>query len=88
MILIHRWYRNNKLDEFAVSEKNLLLAYFLAAASIFERERSNERLGWAKSSILVEIVSSYLNKDLISYEQRRSFTHGLRNITSGLDQNG
>ncbi|KAM7503078.1 hypothetical protein LguiB_001982 [Lonicera macranthoides] len=83
-----RWYRNNKLVDFGISEGRLLLAYFLATANIFERERSNERLGWAKSSILVEIVSTYINNDLTSYEQRQSFIHGFRNRTSGLDENG
>ncbi|KAM7497742.1 hypothetical protein LguiA_022156 [Lonicera macranthoides] len=83
-----RWYRNNKLVDFGISEGRLLLAYFLATANIFERERSDERLGWAKSSILVEIVSTYINNELTSYEQRQSFIHGFRNRTSGLDKNG
>ncbi|KAM7503070.1 hypothetical protein LguiB_001974 [Lonicera macranthoides] len=83
-----RWYRNNKLVDFRISEGRLLLAYFLATGNIFERERLNERLGWAKSSILVEIVSTYINKELTSYEQRQSFIHGFRSRTSGLDKNG
>ncbi|KAM7503068.1 hypothetical protein LguiB_001972 [Lonicera macranthoides] len=85
---LYQWYRNNKLVDFGISERRLLLAYFLATANIFERERSNERLGWAKSSVLVEIVSTYINNELTSYEQRQSFIHGFRNRTSGLDKNG
>ena len=43
-----------------MSKEKLLSAYFLAAASIFEPERSSERLGWTRTAVLVDAVSAYL----------------------------
>ncbi|KAJ7950500.1 Copalyl diphosphate synthase [Quillaja saponaria] len=40
---LQRWYQELNLAEFGLSKENLLLAYFLAAASIFESNRSPER---------------------------------------------
>ncbi|CAI9784774.1 unnamed protein product [Fraxinus pennsylvanica] len=46
------WYENDNLQELGITRKYLLRAYFSAAASIFEPERSNVRLAWAKSLII------------------------------------
>jgi hypothetical protein len=58
-----------------LSRKTLLFAYFLAAASIFEPERSNERLAWMKTTALVEAITSYFDED----GMRAAFLHEFRN---------
>jgi hypothetical protein len=57
---IYRWYDMNKLAEFGVTPKCVLRAYFLAAANIFEPDRAAERLAWARTAVVAEAVSSYL----------------------------
>jgi ent-copalyl diphosphate synthase len=49
----------------------------LAAASIFEPERSNERLAWAKTKALVEAITSYFDEE----EMRTAFLHSFKNNT-------
>ncbi|XP_035548925.1 (-)-kolavenyl diphosphate synthase TPS28, chloroplastic-like [Juglans regia] len=66
---IQRWYEECNLGEFGFSKRALLLAYFLAAASIYEPERSRERLAWVKTTALVETIASYFDKE----EMRRAF---------------
>jgi len=39
------------------------LAYFLTAASIFEPQRSHERLAWAKTTALLETITSYISDE-------------------------
>ena len=82
---MYRWYAKCNLGEFRMTQRNGLLAYYLAAASIFEPERSKERLAWAKTAILVETIVSYFKKEGNSTKQRRQFLHEFRNNCSHLD---
>ncbi|KAL9142870.1 hypothetical protein ABFS82_14G199600 [Erythranthe guttata] len=66
---IQKWYRNCNLGEFGLSERNLLLSYFIASASVFEPEKSNQRIAWAKTVILLETIKS----QQLSTEQKREF---------------
>ncbi|KAI6695564.1 hypothetical protein NL676_023274 [Syzygium grande] len=68
-----RWYCESKLVDFAISGKTLLYSYFTAAASIYEPDRARERLAWAKTSMLVDAIASYLDGEGTSREQRRAF---------------
>ena len=43
-----------------MNRRSLLLAYFLATASIFEPEKSHVRLAWAKTMVLLETITSYV----------------------------
>ena len=52
-----------------MSERSLLLAYYIAASTTFEPEKSSERLAWAITTILVEIIAS----QKLSDEQKREF---------------
>ncbi|KAK6141389.1 hypothetical protein DH2020_024880 [Rehmannia glutinosa] len=70
---LYRWYRNCSLGEFGLSERSLLLAYYLAAASVFEPEKSEERLAWAKTAILVETIVSHFDRQQLSREQKHAF---------------
>jgi ent-copalyl diphosphate synthase len=85
MITFIRWYSESRLGEFGLSKRDLLMAYFLAAASIFEPERSHERLAWAKTTTLLETITSYirdddLKKDFVKkfndYINRRDYSIG------------
>jgi len=67
MALYIRWYSEAGLERFGLNKQSLLFAYFIAAASIFEPERSRERLAWAKTATLLETLGSY-----ITDEQTRS----------------
>ncbi|KAG6700313.1 hypothetical protein I3842_08G106300 [Carya illinoinensis] len=66
---LYRWYEDCNLGEFGLSKRALLLGYFLAAASIYEPERSRERLAWVKTTALVETIASYVDKE----QMRRAF---------------
>ncbi|KAG2693657.1 hypothetical protein I3760_08G106500 [Carya illinoinensis] len=66
---LYRWYEECNLGEFGLSKRALLLGYFLATASIYEPERSRERLAWVKTTALVETITSYFDKE----EMRRAF---------------
>jgi len=59
--------------DFGTSGKTLLYSYFTAAASIYEPERARERLAWAKTSVLVDAIASYLEGEGTSRERRRGF---------------
>ncbi|XP_031110973.1 (-)-kolavenyl diphosphate synthase TPS28, chloroplastic isoform X2 [Ipomoea triloba] len=56
--IIRKWYKDCNLAQYGVSERSLLLGYYLAMASIFEPERSKERLAWAKTSALIEAITT------------------------------
>ncbi|CAI9781173.1 unnamed protein product [Fraxinus pennsylvanica] len=59
---IQKWYSKYEIGEYGMSERNLLLAYYLAAASYFEPEKSKERLAWAKTTILMETIASHFGQ--------------------------
>nr|QMW69080.1 terpene synthase 3 [Callicarpa americana] len=70
---IQKWYRSCSLEEFGLSERSLLQAYYIAAACAFEPEKSEERLAWAKTAILVETIISHFHRQQLSREQKRAF---------------
>ena len=74
--IIFRWCAECKLEDYGLTSRSLLMAYFVAAASIFEPERSNERLAWAKSRSLIETVGSHFKEE--TSEQRSAFVHVFR----------
>ncbi|XP_012473916.1 ent-copalyl diphosphate synthase 1 isoform X1 [Gossypium raimondii] len=73
---MQRWYWEMGLGDFGMSRRSLLLSYFMAAASIFEPERSQERLAWAKTAFLVETIASSFHSGIhrpSDYELRKRF---------------
>ncbi|XP_021680569.2 ent-copalyl diphosphate synthase 1-like [Hevea brasiliensis] len=84
-----KWYEECNLGDFGISKRELLLSYFLAAASIFEPERSKERLAWAKTTILLKTIDSYFDENNNSIEQRRAFVQEFKNgVGAGGPVNG
>ncbi|KAL8530613.1 hypothetical protein ACS0TY_007590 [Phlomoides rotata] len=70
---IQKWYRSCGLGELGLSEGRVLLAYFVAAACVYEPEKSQERLAWAKTAILLETITSHFDRQQLSSEQKRAF---------------
>ncbi|KAL0393921.1 UNVERIFIED_CONTAM: Peregrinol diphosphate synthase TPS1, chloroplastic [Sesamum latifolium] len=75
---MQQWYENFNVCEFGVSRKDVLLAYFLGSASMFEADRSKERMAWAKSQIISKMITSFLNEETTSSEQKAALLTGLR----------
>ncbi|KAJ4846430.1 (-)-kolavenyl diphosphate synthase tps28, chloroplastic [Turnera subulata] len=71
-----KWYEEYNLREYGVGRRTLLLAYFIAAASIFEPEKSKERLAWAKTTVLLETIGSYFDGETGAFSmERKDFVH-------------
>ncbi|KAL0418739.1 UNVERIFIED_CONTAM: Kolavenyl diphosphate synthase TPS5, chloroplastic, partial [Sesamum radiatum] len=85
---LYRWYRNCELGEFGLSERSLLQAYYIAAASIFEPEKSGERLAWAKTAALVETIVSHFDRQQLSREKKWAFVDEFRHGSIIRDANG
>ncbi|KAK6780531.1 hypothetical protein RDI58_022715 [Solanum bulbocastanum] len=53
---ILQWYKECRLVEFGLSERSLLVKYYLAMGSVFEPERYKERLVWTKVAAIMETI--------------------------------
>ncbi|KAL8510591.1 hypothetical protein ACS0TY_017423 [Phlomoides rotata] len=87
---IQQWYKSCNLEEFGLSQESLLIAYYIAAASVFEPEKSGERLAWAKIATLVKTITS---QELAKYQKHdfiREFEHGsiLKKANGGSGESG
>jgi hypothetical protein len=60
---IFRWCMENGLESFGVTGDDVLRAYFLAAACIFEPRRAAERLAWARATLLANTISAHLRNN-------------------------
>ncbi|RHN40781.1 putative ent-copalyl diphosphate synthase [Medicago truncatula] len=49
-------WNQSELEGFGLSKESMLFAYYVAAANIFEPEGSLERLAWAKTTDLLQIL--------------------------------
>nr|A0A1X9IRQ7.2 RecName: Full=Copalyl diphosphate synthase 1, chloroplastic; Short=IrCPS1; AltName: Full=Terpene synthase 3; Short=IrTPS3; Flags: Precursor [Isodon rubescens] len=83
-IYMQEWYESCNVEEFGISRKELLLAYFLATASIFELEKTKERIAWAKSQIISKMITSFFNNHNTSSEEKLAFLTDFRN-SNGLN---
>ncbi|KAK3018356.1 hypothetical protein RJ639_004768 [Escallonia herrerae] len=87
--LLQEWYEECNLEELGMSQRSLLLQFYLATASIFETQRSKERLAWAKTAMLVETIMSYFEREEVSREHRRALVQEFRNSSNtGYATNG
>ncbi|OEL25993.1 Ent-copalyl diphosphate synthase 1, chloroplastic [Dichanthelium oligosanthes] len=69
---LQKWYTENGLVDFGVAQ-DLLRAYFLAAACIYEPSRATERLAWARVAILANTISTHLQNNLSFRESLECF---------------
>ncbi|KAI7747801.1 hypothetical protein M8C21_010824, partial [Ambrosia artemisiifolia] len=73
------WYVDFGIKQFGTrDDTRLLVAYYLAAASIYEPERSKERESWTKTTILVDTISEFFDSPQLSKEDRRAFVDEFR----------
>ncbi|KAL7102177.1 hypothetical protein ACP275_08G103000 [Erythranthe tilingii] len=83
-LYMQEWYADCNVKKFGISKKDLLLAYFLATATVFELESTKERFFWAKSQIVFRMIEFLLNKESTSLDQKTAFLTKYRNIINGL----
>jgi len=55
---VRSWFEKNNLEMYGVTPSSAMRAYFLAAANIFEPDRAAERLGWARTAVIAQAISS------------------------------
>ncbi|CAN4101216.1 unnamed protein product [Withania somnifera] len=72
---ILKWYKECGLGEFGVSERSLLLTYYLTSASIFEAERCKERMAWVKIAALMDCVTCYFGSKQLFAQHKTAFIH-------------
>lgn len=89
-LLLPTWLDQTGLRATGVTEEQLLSSYFLATSSIFEPERSLERLAWTRTMVIVEAVTSNFNKgNRFADEAKQIFKEleDLHKIRSGWNNN-
>ncbi|XP_071688605.1 ent-copalyl diphosphate synthase, chloroplastic-like [Rutidosis leptorrhynchoides] len=74
---IQKWYANLKIDESL--DTKVLWSYYEAAASIFEPERRNERVSWAKTVVLINIITSFFARPQFTNADIRAFADEFSN---------
>ncbi|KAK4729237.1 hypothetical protein R3W88_022225 [Solanum pinnatisectum] len=62
-----KWFEKCNFQQFGINKKEVLVSYFLAASSIFEVEKSRQRLAWAKSCILCKMITFYINQEATTW---------------------
>ncbi|KAJ0691801.1 putative ent-copalyl diphosphate synthase [Helianthus annuus] len=76
---IQQWYVEFGIKQFGTSDlTSPLVAYYLAATSIFEPERSKERVSWAKTAILIDVISKFFDSPQLSIDDRQAFVDEFR----------
>jgi hypothetical protein len=78
-VLICRWCDKNELLLFGVTSEKALRAYFLAAANIFEPDRTVEGLMWTRTSLVTEAISWHLQRNGCTKSKMESLIHKLEN---------
>ncbi|KAI9113033.1 hypothetical protein K1719_015965 [Acacia pycnantha] len=79
---IQEWHSKCGLEDLGFSRERLLVVYFLAAANIFEPDRSQERLAWVKTLALLETITSKYHDQ----EQRNAFVYEFNKSSTSLYQ--
>ncbi|CAO2839441.1 unnamed protein product [Amaranthus hypochondriacus] len=83
-----RWYLDYNLRELGVSQRSLLVTYFVASSTIFEPEKSNKRLAWAKTAALIQAIDFEYSSNL--FEEKNCFLTQFQHsyISQGYLNNG
>lgn len=75
--ILNRWYAYLNIEERSYTK--LLWSYYLAAASIFEPERWNERVAWAKTVITLDAITSFFARPELSNAVKQAFVDEFTN---------
>ncbi|EEC72915.1 hypothetical protein OsI_06748 [Oryza sativa Indica Group] len=70
---LQKWFIENGLEAFGMTPEDVLRAYFLAAACIFEPNRASERFAWARVSVLANTISRHFYSDMSSMKRMERF---------------
>ncbi|KAF5186974.1 Ent-copalyl diphosphate synthase protein [Thalictrum thalictroides] len=78
---IQKWCEDYNLRDFNLYNDDLLKYYFVAMSSIFEPEKATERIAWAKTAALVELVSKYFKETSVDQKKDfiQAFNYGAKN---------
>ncbi|KAJ8543161.1 hypothetical protein K7X08_005684 [Anisodus acutangulus] len=79
---ILQWYKECGLGEFGLSERSLLVTYFLAMGSVFEPDRYRERLVWAKMAAIMDTIKCHFGSPHIFGEHKTAFLHEFAHSSS------
>ena len=75
-----------------MSQRSLLVTYFVASSTIFEPEKSNARIAWAKTAALIEAIDFEFTKEYSSnlFEEKKCFVTEFQHsyISQGYLNNG
>ncbi|KAM0051074.1 putative ent-copalyl diphosphate synthase [Helianthus debilis subsp. tardiflorus] len=82
---IQKWYAHLNIEE--TLNTRLLSSYYEAAASIFEPEKCNERVAWAKTNVIVNTITSFFARPQFLNTDIRAFANEFAN-TSHHEKNG
>ncbi|CAN6329012.1 unnamed protein product [Urochloa humidicola] len=72
---LQKWYTENGLVDFGVAQEDVLRAFFVAAACIYEPSRATERLAWTRVAILANTISTHLQRNLSFRESLECLLH-------------
>ncbi|CAM0871455.1 unnamed protein product [Alopecurus aequalis] len=72
---LQKWFNESDLEYFQVAPKDVLSAYFLATASIFEPSRAIERIAWTMVSVLANTISTHVRHNLSVKKRMVQFLH-------------
>ncbi|XP_033516105.2 copal-8-ol diphosphate hydratase, chloroplastic-like [Nicotiana tomentosiformis] len=88
-LIMQEWFEKCNFQQFGISKKYLLVSYFFSAASIFEVEKSRERLAWAKSRIICKMmITSYYNEEATNWTTRNSLLMEFKGSNDPSRKNG
>lgn len=59
--IIHRWIKENRLDQLKFARQKLTYCYFSAAATLFSQDLSDARMSWAKNGVLTTVVDDFFD---------------------------
>ncbi|KAI7755323.1 hypothetical protein M8C21_030169, partial [Ambrosia artemisiifolia] len=72
-----KWYEHLNIEE--TLNTRLLRSYYEAVASIFEPERCNERLAWAKTLVMVNTITTFFARPQFSNIDIKAFANEFAN---------
>ncbi|XP_035832330.1 (-)-kolavenyl diphosphate synthase TPS28, chloroplastic isoform X2 [Helianthus annuus] len=74
---IQKWYAHLNIKE--TINTRLLNSYYEAATSIFEPERCNKRVAWAKTNVIVNTITSFFARPHLSNTGIQAFAYEFTN---------
>lgn len=74
---LNRWCGHLRMEE-SLKEK-VLYSYYEAAASIFEPERRNERVAWAKTMVILNMINHFFGRPQFINSDMQEFADNFSN---------